>query len=146
MAGKPTSSMSSITLNRRRTLAMRAAFLAVMAAASTGVGLVGAQAQTTPAPAPGADPPPPPMPPTVLRDAKLIDMGQQAWQQQCRHCHGASAYPGKAPKLSPGSMEPDFIYDRITYGFKGMPPWKAVFSEQVRIGLVAYIKSDKFSP
>jgi mono/diheme cytochrome c family protein len=81
-----------------------------------------------------------------MRDANAIALGKQAWEQQCRHCHGNSAYPGKAPKLSPGSMEPDFIYDRITYGFKGMPPWRAVFSQEQRMGLVAYIKSDSFSP
>lgn len=127
-------------MNRLKWVAARVAFLGVLAAAASPMGL---QAQT---PAPAADPPPPPMPPAVLRDPKVIALGETAWQQQCRHCHGASAYPGKAPKLSPGTMEPDFIYDRITYGFKGMPPWKAVFSEQQRIGLVAYIKSDRFSP
>lgn len=127
-------------MNRLKWVAARAAFVGVLAAAAGSGGL---QAQT---PAPAADPPPPPMPPEVLKDPKLVALGETAWQQQCRHCHGASAYPGKAPKLSPGAMEPDFIYDRITYGFKGMPPWKAVFSEQQRIGLVAYIKSDRFSP
>jgi mono/diheme cytochrome c family protein len=124
---------------RLKWLAARAAFVCVAAATAAGV-------NAQPAPAPGADPPPPPFPPAFMRDANAIALGKQAWEQQCRHCHGNSAYPGKAPKLSPGSMEPDFIYDRITYGFKGMPPWRAVFSQEQRMGLVAYIKSDSFSP
>ena len=33
-----------------------------------------------------------------------------------------SAYPGKAPKLNPGTYTPDFIFDRVTYGFGKMPP------------------------
>ncbi len=104
----------------------------------------GAPAQTT-APAP-AEEPPPKFEPGYLSDAANVDAGKTVWQEQCRHCHGNSAYPGKAPKLKPGSYTPDFIYDRVTYGFKAMPPWKAVFSLQQRMAVVAYIKSDSFSP
>jgi mono/diheme cytochrome c family protein len=75
-----------------------------------------------------------------------IEAGRQVWEGQCRHCHGAAAYPGKAPKLNPGSLEPGFIYDRVTYGFGKMPAWKDVFSVEQRKGVVAYIKSDDFSP
>lgn len=104
----------------------------------------GVPAQTT-APAP-AEEPPPKFEPAFLKDAANVDAGKTVWQEQCRHCHGNSAYPGKAPKLKPGSYTPDFIYDRVTYGFKAMPPWKAVFSLQQRMAVVAYIKSDSFSP
>ncbi len=83
---------------------------------------------------------------TYLASAKNIEVGRQVWEGQCRHCHGASAYPGKAPKLNPGAMEPDFIYDRVTYGFGKMPGWKDVFSVEQRKAVVAYIKSDRFSP
>lgn len=75
-----------------------------------------------------------------------IETGRKVWEGQCRHCHGAAAYPGKAPKLNPGRLEPDFIYDRVTYGFGKMPAWKNVFSVEQRKGVVAYIKSDDFSP
>lgn len=126
---------------RRNGWALYAALVGVIVTAGSPAG---GHAQSAPAAA--VDPPPPPMPASLLRDPKVIAIGQLAWQQQCRHCHGASAYPGKAPKLSPGSMEPDFIYDRITYGFKGMPPWKDVFPLEQRVALVAYIKSDSFSP
>lgn len=105
---------------------------------------LGALAQAT-APAP-AEEPPPKFEPAFLVDAANVDAGKAVWQEQCRHCHGNSAYPGKAPKLRPGAYTPDFIYDRVTYGFKGMPPWKAVFSLQQRMAVVAYIKSDSFSP
>mgnify|MGYP003429500305 CR=1 FL=1 len=81
-----------------------------------------------------------------LRDAKVIAVGREVWQQQCRHCHGNSAYPGKAPKLSPGALEPVFIFDRVTYGFKAMPAWRHVFTREQRMALVAYIKSEGFSP
>ena len=83
---------------------------------------------------------------TVMKDASLIALGQQVWDGQCRHCHGASAYPGKAPKLKSGSYQPDFVYDRVTNGFRKMPGWKAVFSEQQRVGVTVYIMSDAFSP
>jgi len=75
-----------------------------------------------------------------------IEKGRQVWEHQCRHCHGAAAYPGKAPKLNPGQLPPDFIFDRVTYGFGKMPSWKEVFSAEERKGVVAFIKSDDFSP
>ncbi|MEK9774889.1 MAG: cytochrome c [Quisquiliibacterium sp.] len=81
-----------------------------------------------------------------LTNQANIEVGKKVWTTQCRHCHGASAYPGKAPKLSPGDMEPDFIFDRVTNGFRKMPAWKAVFSLAERKGVVAYIKSNEFSP
>jgi len=75
-----------------------------------------------------------------------IEAGKAVWDNQCRHCHGAAAYPGKAPKLNPGQLAPDFIYDRVTFGFGKMPAWKDVFSYEQRKGVVAFIKSDDFSP
>lgn len=93
-----------------------------------------------------ADEPEPSFDASYLSNADNIKLGETVWTTQCRHCHGNSAYPGKAPKLKPGMMEPGFIFDRVTYGFKGMPPWRAVFSREQRMGVVAYIKSDSFSP
>lgn len=119
----------------------RAALLA--AALLTAAGPL-AQAQTPPAAEP--DEPVPAFSAEFLRDPKVIATGRDVWQQQCRHCHGNSAYPGKAPKLSPGALEPVFIFDRVTYGFKGMPAWRHVFTREQRMALVAYIKSDGFSP
>jgi mono/diheme cytochrome c family protein len=81
-----------------------------------------------------------------LSTAANIELGKTVWDQQCRHCHGAAAYPGKAPKLSPGSLDPDFIYDRVTNGFGKMPAWKDVFSMKERMAVTAYIKSEDFSP
>jgi mono/diheme cytochrome c family protein len=81
-----------------------------------------------------------------LSSAKAIKAGREVWEAQCRHCHGAAAYPGKAPKLNPGMLEPDFIYDRVTYGFGKMPGWKEVFSLEQRKSVVAYVKSPGFSP
>lgn len=81
-----------------------------------------------------------------MASADAIATGDELWGKQCRHCHGNSAYPGKAPKLKPASYEPDFVFDRITNGFKKMPAWKSVFSLDERKALVAYVLSDKFSP
>ena len=81
-----------------------------------------------------------------LSSKAAIDAGQEVWSAQCRHCHGRAAYPGKAPKLSPGGYTPEFVFDRVTNGFGKMPPWKDVFTLEQRKGVVAYIKSDAFSP
>ena len=84
--------------------------------------------------------------PEALDDPQRIALGQSLWQQQCRHCHGRSAYPGKAPKLKPRKYKPEFVFDRVTNGFRKMPPWKDIFSEEQRWSIVAYIMSDDFSP
>jgi len=82
----------------------------------------------------------------VMQDPAYIESGKQVWDGQCRHCHGDSAYPGKAPKLKPSSYQPDFVYDRVTNGFRKMPGWKAVFNEKQRVGVVTYIMSADFAP
>jgi mono/diheme cytochrome c family protein len=94
----------------------------------------------------GADEKPPAFDKTFLSDPANIEIGKKVWDDQCRHCHGASAYPGKAPKLNPGQLDPEHIFDRVTNGFGKMPPWKHVYSVKERAGVVAYIKSGDFSP
>jgi mono/diheme cytochrome c family protein len=81
-----------------------------------------------------------------LSDPENIALGKGIWDEQCTHCHGTKAYPGKAPKLRPSRYKPEFIYHRVTYGFRGMPPWEDVYSEEERMAVTAYIKSKKFSP
>jgi mono/diheme cytochrome c family protein len=103
-------------------------------------------AQDAKPPAAAASEPTPAFDAAYLKDPANIEAGQAVWSTQCRHCHGASAYPGKAPKLNPGAMEPAFIFDRVTYGFGKMPAWKDVFSLEQRKAVVAYIKSDRFTP
>jgi cytochrome c5 len=97
-------------------------------------------------PASSAEEPAPTFEPSFMSNAANVNAGKAVWDEQCRHCHGNSAYPGKAPKLKPGAYTPDFVYDRVTYGFRAMPPWKAVYNLQQRMAVVAYIKSDSFSP
>jgi len=80
-----------------------------------------------------------------MQDEANIVAGEELWKQ-CRHCHGAKAYPGKAPKLKPVKYKPSFVFSRITKGYRKMPPWKDVFSLEQRMQLVAYIKSKQFSP
>lgn len=81
-----------------------------------------------------------------LNDPANIELGRRVWEEQCRHCHGKDAYPGKAPKLQPRKYTPAFVYHRVTYGFRGMPAWKDVYSEEERMAVVAWVLSERFSP
>ena len=83
---------------------------------------------------------------TVMKDTSLIALGQQVWDGQCRHCHCNSAYTGKSPKLKSSSYQPDFVYDRVTNGFRKMPAWRDIFNERQRVGVTVYIMSSEFSP
>jgi mono/diheme cytochrome c family protein len=110
---------------------------------------------TAPAATPAADPAPvatpavtpaPAIDADFLADPDNIAAGKAIWHKQCRHCHGRSAYPGKAPKLKPRKYSADFVYDRVTNGFRKMPAWKEVFSDEQRRAVVAYVLSRDFSP
>ncbi|ASJ73160.1 c-type cytochrome [Granulosicoccus antarcticus] len=81
-----------------------------------------------------------------LASSTAIENGGELWATQCRHCHGNSAYPGKAPKLRPSAYTPDFVFDRVTNGFRKMPAWKSVFTLEQRKELVANILSSEFAP
>lgn len=83
---------------------------------------------------------------TYLNEPENIAAGKAVWEEQCRHCHGRSAYPGKGPKLKPRRYKPAFVYDRVTNGFRKMPAWKEAYSDAERMAVVAYILSRKFSP
>ncbi len=110
------------------------------------VAAIPANAQTSLAKSEPPGDPPPPLPAEVLKDDDVIALGEKIWRDQCTHCHGAKAYPGKAPKLQPGLYTPEFVWDRIHNGFRGMPPWKDVYKPDEIVALVAYILSDDFFP
>jgi mono/diheme cytochrome c family protein len=96
-----------------------------------------------------AEPPrdlPPPLPVELLKNGDVIARGEKLWQEQCTHCHGSKAYPGKAPKLQPRLYKPEFVWDRTHNGFRGMPPWKEVYKPEEIVALVAYVLSDEFFP
>jgi mono/diheme cytochrome c family protein len=80
-----------------------------------------------------------------LRSPEKIALGRQVWVDRCQFCHGKTAYPGKAPRLEPKRYTPEFVFDRVTNGFRGMPPWKQEFSEEQRKAVVAYVLSREFS-
>lgn len=103
-----------------------------------------AQSSATNAEPPGD--PPPPLPAETLQNMEVITRGEKLWQDQCTHCHGAKAYPGKAPKLQPRLYKPEFVWDRVHNGFRGMPPWKEVYKPEEIVALVAYILSEEFFP
>jgi len=81
-----------------------------------------------------------------LTSGDAITSGGEIWVKQCRHCHGNSAYPGKAPKLKPANYKPEFVFKRVTDGFRKMPAWKSVYSLEERKNIVAYVLSRKFAP
>lgn len=122
------------------TLRLTAAALLGLVLAAGSLGSAGAEEERVPAP--------PEMTKDYLADPAHIAVGKQVWDEQCKHCHGASAYPGKAPRLTPRRYRerPEFVWDRVTNGFRKMPAWKDVYSEEERMGVVAYILSKSFSP
>lgn len=80
-----------------------------------------------------------------LNDPAHIELGQKLFKQQCSRCHGKGAYPGKAPKLKPKRLSAEDVYLRITYGFRKMPPWEEVFTDEELMAVTAYVKSPGFS-
>ena len=81
-----------------------------------------------------------------LNDPAMIDHGEVIWKEQCRLCHGqGTGYPGKAPKLQPRRYSPEFVYHRVTHGFRGMPAWKDIYNEEQRMAVTAYILSNDFA-
>jgi mono/diheme cytochrome c family protein len=90
--------------------------------------------------------PPPPLPTEVLKDPRVIAQGEALWKEQCTLCHGAKAYPGKAPRLQPHRYKPEFVWDRLHNGFRNMPAMKDIYSPEQEIAIVAYVLSDEFWP
>ncbi len=83
--------------------------------------------------------------PEYLSDPDHIALGKELFAQQCAGCHGRRAYPGKAPRLKPKKLTPEDVYLRITYGFRKMPAWEDVFTDEELMAITAYVKSDRFS-
>ena len=90
--------------------------------------------------------PPIPFTDEMLLDPERIANGREIWQDQCQHCHGAKAYPGKAPKLKPAKYKPGFVYRRATDGFRKMPAFDDFYDDIERMNVEVYIRSEKFSP
>jgi mono/diheme cytochrome c family protein len=80
-----------------------------------------------------------------LSDPTQVALGQDLFKQQCAKCHGKGAYPGKAPKLNVRKLSPEDVYLRVAYGFRRMPAWEDVFSDEEIMAITAYVKSDRFS-
>jgi len=76
-----------------------------------------------------------------LRDEQHIVSGRSVFLARCTYCH-AKRGVGKAPQLRPSAREADFIFDRITNGYQGMPNWGSTLREDDRRDLVAYILSN----
>ena len=81
-----------------------------------------------------------------LNDPATIAHGKELFEQECQNCHGTTAYPGKAPKLKPKKLTAEDVYLRMTYGWRTMPPWEEVLTQDERMAVTAYVKSRNFSP
>jgi mono/diheme cytochrome c family protein len=86
-----------------------------------------------------------PFPREGLQQREYVETGKEAFGKTCKFCHGKAAYPGKAPKLNPSRYTTDSVYERVTHGFRGMPPFKETFSEKERQGVTAYVMSKEFA-
>jgi mono/diheme cytochrome c family protein len=126
--------------------ALGVAIVAVALLATAATAPAQAPAESTAAASAEPRDPPPPLPPELLKNDKLIADGIALWKENCQHCHGSKAYPGKAPKLTPDRYKPDFVWDRIHNGFKDMPAWKELYTPEQVVALVAYVLSDEFWP
>ncbi len=89
---------------------------------------------------------PPEFTEAYLNDPVIIAAGEAIWAEQCRSCHGRASYPGKAPKLKPRRYTPEFVFDRVTDGFRKMPARIDVYDWAERKSVAAYVKSRRFSP
>ena len=87
----------------------------------------------------------PPFPKELLERPEQIAAGKEVFGKICKFCHGKSAYPGKAPKLNPSRYTPEFVFDRVTNGFRGMPAMKEQFSEKERQAVTVFVMSKEFS-
>ena len=134
-------------IRQSRFRATHVARMILMSSAGLVAAALVASAQV-PAPDQSPEPrdPPPPLPAELLKDSKVIADGAVLWNEQCTHCHGAKAYPGKAPKLEPHRYKPEFVWDRVHNGFRNMPPWKEFYTPDQEIAIVAYVLSDEFWP
>lgn len=126
--------------------AEEAAQAAVDAAAEANRAAEAAAAEASPAPPATSADGEPVFTEAFMASQANFDAGRDIWRDQCRHCHGKSAYPGKAPKLKPKRYTADFVYRRITKGFRKMPPWEDVYNQEERMQIVAFIMNRKFSP
>ncbi len=88
---------------------------------------------------------PAPFPKELLEKPEQVAAGKQVFGKICKFCHGKSAYPGKAPKLNPSRYTPEFVFDRVTNGFRGMPSFKEQFTEQERQAVTVFVMSKSFS-
>ena len=82
----------------------------------------------------------------IMKNADFFNQGKEIWFDQCTHCHGYKAYPGKAPKLKPKRYKPQFVYKRIAKGFRKMPAWEEIYSQEEMQSIVVYVMDKKFSP
>ena len=116
---------------------------AILGGLIAGVILIGSGARVTVAQDAS---PPPDFSEAYLSDPLNLEIGKAIWVEQCALCHGARAYPGKAPRLKPKRYTADFVYRRVTKGFRAMPGWEHIYDLDERMAVAAYVMDKSFSP
>lgn len=81
-----------------------------------------------------------------LADPANLEIGKEIWVEQCTLCHGARAYPDKAPRLKPKRYTVEFVYRRVSKGFRAMPAWDEIYDQDERMAVAAYVMDKSFSP
>jgi mono/diheme cytochrome c family protein len=81
-----------------------------------------------------------------LIDAANIEAGKEVWNGLCTGCHGARAYPGKAPKLTPKRYTASYVFHQATFGGSKMPAFGDVFTKEERMAVSAWVVSKQFKP
>jgi len=78
-----------------------------------------------------------------LGNRDVIVYGRGVFLKRCTFCHVPVGHlGGHAPQLRPNALTADFIFERVTNGFRFMPAWGPLIEEKDRRALVAYLLSD----
>ncbi|MEM7060243.1 MAG: cytochrome c [Pseudomonadota bacterium] len=116
---------------------MRKLIIAIWAIALM-TGATGAQAEECPSKKPAEA-----FTDDFLSNEVNIEAGKEIWLDQCTHCHGKKAYPGKAPKLKPKKYRTGFVFYRVACGFRKMPAWWDFYEELEIKQIEAFVAQGK---
>ena len=78
--------------------------------------------------------------------ARSIAQGKELFAAECAQCHGSELLSGQGAEAE--AQEADAPRTSIcasTYGWRNMPAWEDVFSQDERMAITAYVKSKNFS-
>ena len=80
-----------------------------------------------------------------LNDPAQIALGQELFQGHARSATARAPIRARRRSSMPKKLTPEDVYLRVTYGFRKMPAWEDVFTDEERMAITAYVKSERFS-